>query len=417
MADDVTVDNGGLTDYDVATDDDGSGNHVQIVKLAHSADGGRTPITADADGLEVKVTNASLTVDGSGVTQPVSGTITVTEPVSVDDNGGSLTVDNPVISVVGGGTEAAAQRVTIANDSTGVVSVDDNGSSLTVDGTVTVQDGGGSLTVDNTVLSVVGGGTEATAQRVTIANDSTGVVSVDDNGSTLSVDDGAGSLTVDNATISVVGGGAEATAQRVTIANDSTGVLSVDDNGGSLTVDGTVTVTDGLNVEGDVAHDAGDSGNPVKVGAKAANALPTAVANNDRTNNISDLFGRQLVNHIDAGMQVWKSVNVTTTQTGTDVWTPTSGKRIAITYLAISSYGTTGARVILWFGANADTTYTAGTDQLIWAGSFAPSATAKPGMVLPLGLSPIYAVTADHEIHLTTDAGISLDITVYGYEF
>lgn len=38
------------------------------------------------------------------------------------------------------------------------------------------------------------------------------------------------------------GGGTEANALRVTIANDSTGVLSVDDNGGSLTVDGTVTL-------------------------------------------------------------------------------------------------------------------------------------------------------------------------------
>jgi hypothetical protein len=82
-----------------------------------------------------------------------------------------------------------------------------------------------------------GGGVEAAALRVTVASDSTGVLSVDDNGGTLSVDDGAGSLTVDNPTISVVGGGVEATAQRVTLASDSTGVLSVDDNGSSLTVD------------------------------------------------------------------------------------------------------------------------------------------------------------------------------------
>lgn len=39
------------------------------------------------------------------------------------------------------------------------------------------------------------------------------------------------------------GGGVEAGALRVTIASDSTGVLSVDDNGGSLTVDGAVTAT------------------------------------------------------------------------------------------------------------------------------------------------------------------------------
>ena len=43
------------------------------------------------------------------------------------------------------------------------------------------------------------------------------------------------------ASTGVTGGGTESGAQRVTIANNSTGVLSVDDNGGSLTVDGTVS--------------------------------------------------------------------------------------------------------------------------------------------------------------------------------
>lgn len=41
----------------------------------------------------------------------------------------------------------------------------------------------------------------------------------------------------------LLGGGVEAGALLVTIASDSTGVLSVDDNGGSLTVDGAVTAT------------------------------------------------------------------------------------------------------------------------------------------------------------------------------
>ena len=43
----------------------------------------------------------------------------------------------------------------------------------------------------------------------------------------------------DVASLGVTGGGLEATALRVTLASDSTGVLSVDDGGGSLTVDGT----------------------------------------------------------------------------------------------------------------------------------------------------------------------------------
>ena len=38
-----------------------------------------------------------------------------------------------------------------------------------------------------------------------------------------------------------IGAGLEATAIRVTLATDSTGVVSIDDNGGTLTVDGTVT--------------------------------------------------------------------------------------------------------------------------------------------------------------------------------
>jgi len=53
----------------------------------------------------------------------------------------------------------------------------------------------------------------------------------------------------------VVGGGTEATAQRVTIANDSTGLLSIDDGGGSITVDGTVSTTVGNAAEGTAISD------------------------------------------------------------------------------------------------------------------------------------------------------------------
>ena len=60
MADDVTLNtmSGGSV---VATDDSGTG-HVQIVKLAYSADGSRTHVDADTDGLKVNVSNATVTV-------------------------------------------------------------------------------------------------------------------------------------------------------------------------------------------------------------------------------------------------------------------------------------------------------------------------------------------------------------------
>lgn len=122
-------------------------------------------------------------------------------------------VGGNTIDVNSGAVSSGTQRVILAtdqpvipiSDNSGSLTVDDGGSSLTVDGTVAVSgtvavtDNSGSLTVDNATLSTTGGGTETGALRVTIANNSTGVVSVDDNGSTISVDDGGGAITVDGA--------------------------------------------------------------------------------------------------------------------------------------------------------------------------------------------------------------------------
>lgn len=70
------------------------------------------------------------------------------------------------------------------------------------------------------------------------------------------------------APLNVVGGGTEATALRVTIANDSTGLLSIDDNGSSITVDGTVAISSQIPGVGatnlgkaeDAVHASGDTG-------------------------------------------------------------------------------------------------------------------------------------------------------------
>jgi hypothetical protein len=64
-----------------------------------------------------------------------------------------LTDDTDDIEI-GGGTEASALRVTIANDSTGVISIDDGGNTITVDGTVAVSSVGGTVTVQATQLDI-----------------------------------------------------------------------------------------------------------------------------------------------------------------------------------------------------------------------------------------------------------------------
>lgn len=110
-------------------------------------------------GVNVTAGNA-LTVDGSATTQPVSGTVTANLAAGTNNIGDVdvLTVPAP-LSTTGGGTEATALRVTIANDSTGLVSIDDNGGAITVDnaGTFAVQVDGNALTalqlIDDTIVA------------------------------------------------------------------------------------------------------------------------------------------------------------------------------------------------------------------------------------------------------------------------
>jgi len=166
----------------------------------------------------------------------------------------------------------------------------------------------------------------------------------------------------------------------------------------------------------DVASDAIDSGNPVKVGFKAINTFPTAVANLDRVDSTGDLFGRQLISHIDPAQFVWKQVEATTTQTGTTIWDPTVGKRIAVTSYEIGTASTNAGLLTIWFGDNADTTFTQGTDQVLFRGTLTPTSTSTPGVISNL-THPVFCNTADRELHYTTTNNLNVYITVFGYEY
>jgi len=85
-------------------------------------------------------------------------------------------------------------------------------------------------------INTLGQKAMAASTPVVLASDQT-VIPVSQSGSwTVQQGTPPWSVTVP-APLTTTGGGTEATALRVTIASDSTGLLSVDDNGGSLTVD------------------------------------------------------------------------------------------------------------------------------------------------------------------------------------
>lgn len=85
---------------------------------------GTAALGVTSGALDVNVTNTSIAVTGTF--------FQTTQPVSIS---GTVNVDiqDSWAGLTGAGTEAGVLRVTIANDSTGLLSVDDNGSSLTVD--------------------------------------------------------------------------------------------------------------------------------------------------------------------------------------------------------------------------------------------------------------------------------------------
>lgn len=238
-------------------------NGAQAVNL--TAAGALIPGSA-TDGLTVNLgTNNDVTVTGS-VTATISGTPTVIlsqtgtdnnvdanitnatlavtqsgtwDEVGINDSGNSITVDNATLSVVGGGVEATALRVTIASDSTGVLSVDDNGGSLTVDGTV----------------AVTGVSTLAEQQTQTTA-----LQLIDDSVATL------GTTTyTETTTKGLIAGALRRDADTAAVNTDNEiapllvnaiGALKVEifDGGDSHTVDGTVTanLAAGTNNIGDV---------------------------------------------------------------------------------------------------------------------------------------------------------------------
>lgn len=187
MADDVTL-NSGTGGDTIAADDIGPGVKYQRVKITLGADGVNDGDVSSSNAMPVSDT--ATQVDDAAFTPATSRVMMV--GAEFDD-----TTPDTVNEGDGGAVRMSANRnlyVTV-RDAAG----NERGLNVDASGNIGVTDAGGILTVDNDALSVVGGGLEASALRVTLASDSTGVLSVDDGGSTVSVDDGAGSLTVDNA--------------------------------------------------------------------------------------------------------------------------------------------------------------------------------------------------------------------------
>jgi hypothetical protein len=109
-------------------------------------------------------------------------------------------------------------------------------------------------------------------------------------------------------------------------------------------------------VGGDTAHAAADSGRPVKIGGKANQNEPTAVADGQRTDAWFDQQGRLVVaplfpgNVASAGVHGPVSVTLTTTSEATVIAAPGAGS-IYVTGIMASNTSGTKSRLDLKEGA------------------------------------------------------------------
>lgn len=177
--------------------------------ITHVSDTNPLPVSAsiDTSGL---ATEAKQLPDGHNVTVDNAGGGAA---VPIQDGGNTITVDGTVTANLGATDNAVLDQIELNQDAQTALLT-------TID-----ADTGNLPTIEtNTDFGTVkSGGNETNALRVTIANNSTGLLSVDDNGGSLSVDDNGGSLTVDgtvavtNSGITTIAGAVSGTEMQVDV--------------------------------------------------------------------------------------------------------------------------------------------------------------------------------------------------------
>ena len=426
----------------VGTDSVG-GVEYQKIKIVDGTPGNDTNMAAvSANGLEVDV-KASVLPSGAstGAKQDTGNTSLASIDTNTTNAAASLSVlddwdesDRAKVNIVAGqaGVTAGAgavaantPRVTLASDDPGVTSLQ------LIDDTVFTDDTSTHSTGVTKGLGIMAAATPTDAS--VNANDIGMVAMTTDRKLHVSVQDAlpAGSnaigklaansgVDIGDVDITSVVPGTAATnlgkAEDAAHTSGDTGVFSLgvaNEAQSTFGADGDYapqsTDTKGNNmVVGNLAHDAVDAGNPVKIGGKAVNAEPAAVANADRANLITDLVGK-LITLPYANPENFVSGAITSAMTGTTstslIAAPASGLRNYITTIIVSnSHATVGTDIIIQDGNGGTTLMTI------------PAAAVYGGAVinLPVPLRQPTTATAIYCANVTT--GASTKVSAVGYK-
>lgn len=200
-----------------------------------------------------------------------------------------------------------------------------------------------------------------------------------------------------------MGNGASGTGvQRVTIASDSTGQVTL---AAGATAAVTQATASNLNAQvvGSVAHDGASPGNPVLAGARANTNEPTAVsADGDATHLWADLIGRLVVLTGHANPEPPVTVNATASGTTTVIAAPGASLSLYIQKGSIHNRAATNRLVDLRDGAAGTVRWRA---ELASEGGGAPFDFGSRG----------WKLTANTALVANLDAAGDLDVNVTEY--
>lgn len=380
MADNITL-NTGSGGSTLSTDEVTRATvtqHVQYVKLMNGTDGAIDVIPGDAtNGLTVNLgsnndvtVTGTVTVDGSGVTQPVS------------DGGGSLTVDGTV-SVSG---EVDVTPASPAANAYLPVRVTD-GSSFVSPGSEYVEDDAAAANPTGTAPMLV---RTDTLSATTVSADG-------DNIAARAASTGAQYV--------------EVTAGTTKLGDATNGLLVNLGANNDVTVTGTVTAnlaagTNTNEVVGDVAHDAAASGNPVGISGVAQTMDDTAPPNRVSAEGDATRLATSLDGSVFAhphGPQVWSyHSDGSTALTDASVHAaPGAGLSLYVTDIVISSGAATAMNAFFEEGASKV------------LGPYYLEAVAGRG--LSIHFQTPKKITANTALTVTTSAAIAHCVDVTGY--
>jgi hypothetical protein len=313
-------------------------------------------IAGDTTSIDGKITKCDTDTVTISASLPAGtnniGDVDIASSVALDVSAATVPVSAATLPLPTGASTSALQlpdghNVTVDNGAAGAaVNIQDGGNSITIDGTVTAT----ATNLDIRDLTSVSDSVEVLQDTAADLNmtevNSTAILadtaSIDTNTGTI-----AGDTTSIDGKITACNTGAVTVSAALPAGTNAIGKLAA--NSG---VDiGDVDVLTLPGVAGDVAADAADSGNPVKIGGKAKNmdatAPGTAVAEDDRTNFISDVYGRQFVE--TAHPNLWDvSADYAAAQTNTSVKAaPGAGLSLYVTDVMISNGAVAGNITLL----------------------------------------------------------------------